>query len=113
MDYHSASETKEKLNGKSYLNQFNDIHHHQHHHIGKAGLSNGQGQEESDDSRSRLSNIERAYSTVLRELGEDVDREGLLRTPLRAAKAMQFLTKGYHETTQGKSLNDYNLRYKL
>lgn len=49
----------------------------------------------------KLSRIEDAYSTILTELGEDADREGLLRTPLRAAKAMQFLTKGYKETTQG------------
>ncbi|KAM8887790.1 GTP cyclohydrolase 1 2-like [Synchiropus picturatus] len=53
----------------------------------------------------KLSHIEKAYTTVLSELGEDVNREGLLRTPLRAAKAMQFLTKGYKETTQD-ILND-------
>ncbi|XP_068591012.1 GTP cyclohydrolase 1-like [Cebidichthys violaceus] len=53
----------------------------------------------------KLSHIEKAYTTILSELGENVDREGLLRTPLRAAKAMQFLTKGYKETTQDV-LND-------
>lgn len=51
---------------------------------------------------TKLAHIEDAYTTILSELGEDVDREGLLRTPLRAAKAMQFLTKGYKETTQGE-----------
>lgn len=37
------------------------------------------------------------YKAVLGLLGEDVDREGLIRTPERVAKAMRFLTKGYHQ----------------
>ncbi|XP_034070103.1 GTP cyclohydrolase 2 [Gymnodraco acuticeps] len=53
-----------------------------------------------DEDQSRLPALEAAYTSILRELGEDTDRQGLLRTPLRAAKAMQFLTKGYHETIE-------------
>ncbi|XP_069810781.1 GTP cyclohydrolase 1-like [Dendropsophus ebraccatus] len=48
----------------------------------------------------KLPAIEHAYTTILKELGEDPEREGLLKTPLRAAKAMQYFTKGYQETIQ-------------
>ncbi|XP_054455510.1 GTP cyclohydrolase 2 [Anoplopoma fimbria] len=51
-----------------------------------------------EEDKSRLPALQAAYSSILRELGEDAGRQGLLRTPLRAAKAMLFLTKGYQES---------------
>lgn len=39
--------------------------------------------------------IKKDYEEILQRIGEDVEREGLVKTPERAAKAMQFLTHGY------------------
>lgn len=37
------------------------------------------------------------YKNIIKDLGENTERDGLLKTPERAAKAMQFLTQGYHQ----------------
>ena len=41
--------------------------------------------------------VEEAIRVLLRYCGEDPQREGLERTPLRVAKSLEFLTRGYHE----------------
>ena len=43
-----------------------------------------------------------AYRSLLTDLGEDPNRQGLLKTPERAAKAMLFFTKGYEQTLEGR-----------
>jgi GTP cyclohydrolase IA len=44
-----------------------------------------------------LDQIARAYRQLLESVGEDLDREGLRRTPDRAARAFEFLTQGYRQ----------------
>lgn len=51
--------------------------------------------EEESYIRPGLEDLAVHYKDILTLLGEDAEREGLQKTPLRVAKAMQFLTKGY------------------
>lgn len=44
--------------------------------------------------------MENFYKDLLKTIGEDIEREGLKDTPKRAAKAFQYLTKGYKEDVQ-------------
>ena len=48
-----------------------------------------------DYTEETTNEIKARYAKIIEEVGEDVTREGLLKTPERASKAMQFLTQGY------------------
>nr|WP_321223825.1 GTP cyclohydrolase I FolE [uncultured Psychroserpens sp.] len=41
--------------------------------------------------------VKQRYKKIIEDLGEDTNRDGLLKTPERASKAMQFLTQGYNQ----------------
>lgn len=51
-----------------------------------------------------LEKLQNSVDIILEEIGENPEREGLLKTPLRVAKAYKFLTKGYNENVD-KILN--------
>jgi GTP cyclohydrolase I len=44
-----------------------------------------------------IENVAEKVKTILEEIGEDPNREGLIKTPERVAKAYEFLTKGYYQ----------------
>lgn len=52
-------------------------------------------------SYAKLDEMKRAYSTLLCSVGEDPSRQGLVKTPERAARALLFFTKGYEEQIAG------------
>ncbi|GHV64669.1 GTP cyclohydrolase 1 [Bacteroidia bacterium] len=49
---------------------------------------------------SKTEQLAAHYKEILKLLGEDNQREGLLKTPLRVAKAMQYMMKGYDENPE-------------
>lgn len=50
--------------------------------------------------RERTEKLSYHYQEIIRLLGEDTEREGLLQTPMRVAKAMQFMTQGYGQNPE-------------
>jgi GTP cyclohydrolase IA len=62
---------------------------------------------------TKNSELEEIVRKMLKELGEDTSREGLVKTPDRVARSLQFLTKGYTEDVK-TIINDavFNEDYK-
>jgi GTP cyclohydrolase IA len=56
--------------------------------------------EERDAADLSSVSLEELLAEMIRRLGDDPAREGMAKTPERAAKALQFLTKGYGESPQ-------------
>jgi hypothetical protein len=63
-------------------------------------------QEKNDASAAeeRIECISRSYLEILNSIGEDPNRQGLLKTPQRAARALMHFTKGYEEVLQGYTI---------
>ena len=52
-------------------------------------------------SDENIETLTGAFHKILESIGEDADREGLRRTPIRAARALEFLTQGYRQNLDG------------
>ena len=50
---------------------------------------------------ARVASMEQSFHSLLEAIGEDPQREGLVRTPGRAARAFEFLTAGYRQSLDG------------
>jgi GTP cyclohydrolase I len=60
-------------------------------------LNGGRGYKKIEQYDDEINEkLAKNYCEILQLLGEDISREGLEKTPLRVAKAMQFLTQGYN-----------------
>jgi len=46
----------------------------------------------------KIDSIEQAYRDLLEAIGENPERQGLMKTPARAARALEFLTQGYRQS---------------
>ncbi|KAK6181561.1 hypothetical protein SNE40_009390 [Patella caerulea] len=60
---------------------------------------------QKDTEEERFDDISTHFKSILENLGEDPSRQGLLKTPQRAAKALMYFTKGYKENIEDV-LND-------
>ena len=82
------------------------------HQNGKESVQKGRGhgilsedkvlreQEANEEHLQRVKTIQSSYENILRSIGEDPSREGLLKTPQRAAEAILCFTRGYEECLQ-------------
>lgn len=70
------------------------------HTVENGTKKNGLKKQKIEDNSVQA--IALSYRTILQSVGEDPSREGLLKTPERAAKALLFFTKGYKEDLHGK-----------
>jgi GTP cyclohydrolase I len=66
------------------------------HHVSTTEVADSFGYQKLDQYNvGSIARIADAFRLILREIGEDPDREGLSKTPERFAKALQFLTHGH------------------
>jgi len=82
-------------------------HHHPEENEDEEIYENGKGKQLVDqhvkrekllDNKQVLGEMQQNVRSLLQNIGEDPDREGLLNTPLRMSKALLFFTQGYEQS---------------
>lgn len=69
------------------------------------GIGTKSRRDETEQQRkAREEKIAEAVKTILSCLGEDPEREGLLKTPDRYASALMFFTRGYEQSIKGRKM---------
>ena len=71
--------------------------------IAKGVEMRGDIHEQKHEMERNEAKLEKLYSKLLTSVEGDVKRQGLTKTPQRAAKALLYFTKGYDESVAGKS----------
>ena len=80
--------------------------------VKKTTLSSSNGHSISHAGLVDEEQLVNAYSSIIDAIGEDTKRQGLVKTPDRAAKAFIHFTKGYKENVKG-IISDHNLSLKI
>jgi GTP cyclohydrolase IA len=71
--------------------------HHTHSALSQCDIDECFEEARGRQEEERLGSMSSAVQTLLKGIGEDPEREGLLMTPERVAKSLRFLTKGYEQ----------------
>jgi GTP cyclohydrolase I len=71
--------------------------HHTHAALSQCDIDECFEEARGEQEQERLDSMGDAVYTILKGIGEDPEREGLLLTPERVAKSLRFLTRGYEQ----------------
>ena len=96
-------ENNDKLSVRSSAKGNGNLSDNESSVISEGGISpRREERKRADSHKPAIKELEHCYTDILRAVGENPDREGLLKTPSRAARAMLYFTKGYSDDINSK-----------